>query len=294
MKKINLNSAIAPLLVCAAALLTTPAQAQSNLVQVEIDSTDREAVNNPELADLLSNRFKVVGRSYQVRNVNGGKERGSVAATRPYYAFPLAQAQGQTKPVVAATLTFDHPEISMSGENGDEAVDASETMGFFSVDRVSLDDLRELPGASSSNQELIDLCTEIFNDLGDGTGYGTLTASKSNNGRFQTIALNANALAAINSAIADGDGHFLIGGSLLSGRSPGNGLPRGVQERIFRGADDSGGAGFPEIKLTLSFGDQAPAPAPAPALGGIFGLSLLGTGLGGVGLAARRRKRKRS
>lgn len=287
-----LKSSRALLLIGCMALTSTPAQAQTNTV--EIESSDREAVNNPDLVDLLSSRFKVVGRSYQVRAVSGGAETGSVSATRPYYAFPLAQAQGQSKPVVRATLTFDHPEISMSGPDGDEAIDPTETMAFFSIDNVSLQELRDLPGPSNSNQADINLAKRIFDDLADGTRYGYLTASPANNGQFQTITLNSDALEAINAALAAGNSDFLIGGTLASGRLPGDALPRGVQERIFRGADDSGGANFPDIKLTLTFGDQAPEPASAPVLGGLFGLSLLGTGLGGVGLAARRRKRYRA
>lgn len=271
------------------ALSSAPAQAQSSTV--ELDSTHREAVNNPDLVDLLSKRFKVVGRSYQVRAVNGGVARGSVSATRPVYGFSLDQAQGQNGKVVSATLTFKHPEISIFGPDGDEALDPTERMAFNSVEDFSLQELDNLPGPSSTDPTDIALCKRIFDDLGDGVRYGYLKASTANNGKFQTVRLNSDAVNALNAAIDSGKQEFSIGGTLISGRKPGNGLPRGVQERIFRGADDSSGAGYPEIKLTLTFAQEAP---PAPALGGIFGLSLLGTGLGGVGLAARRRKRKRS
>lgn len=271
------------------AISSGPVQAQATTVVIE--STEREAINDPELVDLLSNRFKVVGRSYQVRAVNGGTERGSVSTTRPVYAFPLSSAQGQSKKVLSATLTFLHPEISISGPDGDEAIDPTETMTFKSIEKFTVSDLNSLPGPSNSNPGDLALCKRIFDDLGDGLSYGTLTASKDNNGKEQTVSLNVNAIRELNKAIAAGDDNFIIGGTLTSGREPGNGLPRGVQERIFRGSDDSGGFGYPEIKLTLTFDDP---PPPVPALGGIFGLSLLGTGLGGVGLAARRRKRKRA
>lgn len=276
-----------------AASASLSAQAQENEVTVvELESETREAINNPDLVQFLSGRFKVVGRSYQVRAVNGGVARGSVSATRPVYSFLLNGAAGQGSEVVQASLTFQHPEISIFGPDGDEALDASETMAFFSVEETTSSDINRLPGPSNSVASDIALATKIFDDLGDGTEYGTLTASKAQNGTTQTVFLNAQAVAAINAAISNGQQEFLIGGSLTSGRTPGNGLPQGVQERIFRGADDSGDFGYPEIKLRLSFGGPLPKPAPAPALGGVLGLSLLGTGLGGAGIFGMRRRRK--
>lgn len=284
----------------ATALLSTPgsvARAQSETV-VAIDSTDREALNSPLVVSIASGRFKVVGRSYQVRAISQGEEAGSVAATRPYYIFPLNSARGQAGRVIKATLTFKHPDGSMSGPDDDEALDPTETMTFYPIDRFSTQELRDLrepwvPGTqqpATPTQAQLDDLGLIFDDLGDGPSYGTLTASPADNGTTQTVSLNSSAVRALNQAIANRDADFKIGGDLSSGRRPGEGHARGVQERIFRGADDSGGAGFPEIRLTLTFSD---APAPAPLLGlGLIGPALLGLGLGGLGVASRRRKKR--
>lgn len=274
---------------------TALAQAGADLV---IESEDREAVNAPEAVPFLSNRFKVVGRSYQCRTINDGKERGSVPGTRPYYSFPLAQLRGPSGgSVSAATLTFLHPQISFFGPENDEAVDSSETMTFFPVERFDVDGLRALPGRPAAfpglaTQAELSQLQAIFDDLGDGTPLGTLTATTANNGKLQTISLNSAGVRALNAAINNPDqSHFIVGADLTSGRGPGEGLPRGFQERIFRGADDSGGAGYPEIKLGITFGEP---PAPAPAIsGGILGLGLLGTGLGGLGVAGLRRRKRR-
>lgn len=268
----------------------TSAHAQDDVVQVEIESTQREAINNPDLLQFLNRQFKVPGRSYQVRDLNRGPDQDTIAATRPVFVFPMGQAQGQSnKTVVAATLTFLHPQNSFSGKNGNPPPDDAETMEFKSVDNFTADELIALPGDATSSARDLELAQRIFDDLGDGRGYGRLTASSANNGQTQTISLNASALSALNLAIATGKQDFIIGGTLITGRKAGSGLTQGTVERIFRGSDDSAGAGFPEIKLTLSFAEP---DVPAPALGGVFGLSMLATGLGGVGLATRRRKRK--
>lgn len=267
-------------------LYAAPALAQSQ-VEIDIDSSDRESVNNPDILDFVENRFKIVGGSYQVRAVNGTSQQGAVQASRPYFAFPLSGARGQSKPLVGATLTFDHPTNSVSGTD-----DPTETMALFAVEDVSLQDLRRLPGPATSSASDLALARRIFDDLGSGNRFGYLTASAQNNGKLQTIRLNSNAVKAISDAIAAGESDFIIGGALASGRLPGDTMTRGKVERIFQGSDTSAGADFPPTKLTLIFADEPLEPAAAPVLGGLFGLGLLGTGLGGVGLAARRRKRK--
>lgn len=276
------------------------AQAQSNS-EVVLESVDRESVNNPKILSFVANRFKIVGNSYLVRTVSAGPAAGSVPASRPYYTFKIEDAGGQQKPLVKATLTFFHSTTSVDPVSAATGIeDSSETMTFYSVDNFKANQLRDLreplkPGtevpATPFSQAALDNLGAIFADLGDGTVYGTLTASTANNGKFQTITLNEDAIRDLRRALDNGDKNFVIGGDLTSRRAPGNGLRRGVQERIFRAGDNTGETPTPQIKLTLTFGDEE-APSVAPALGGLFGLGFLGTGLGGVGLLGLRRRKR--
>lgn len=263
------------------------ALAQQNTRTVTISHSDREAVNAPQILSAASNRFKVIGNSYQVRDI--ATQNGSIPATRPYFIFSLSSAGQGT--VVDAKMRFKHPDGSFDGN-----VDDSETMTFFSVDRFSAQQLRALQTpvrpngdpATPFSQSALNNLQQIFDDLGDGTNYGTLRASAANAGTFQTISLNSNARRDLTTAINQGKTEFILSGDLTSGSSSDAPHPFGTQERIFRGSDGTGGRAQPPIQLILTISDETPSSAPVLG-GGLLGMALLGTGLAGVGLRRRRK-----
>lgn len=265
------------------------ALAQQGTRTVVINHSDREALNAPDAVSLASNQFRVVGSSYQVRAVSNGQ--ASLPATRPFFIFPLGSAGRGT--VVSAKLRFEHPQISYV-----DSPDPTETMTFFSIDRFSNNELRAVqtplrPGTSTPatpfSRADLDNLGAVFDDLGDGTIYGTLTSSAADNGTFQTATLNANARQAISAALAAGRSEFALGGDLTSRNTSSNPHPRGTQERIFRGADGSGSNPPAPTQLILEIRDGGAAPAPVLG-GGLFGVAMLGTGLAGLGLGRRRRR----
>jgi hypothetical protein len=105
----------------------------------------------------------------------------------------------------------------------------------------------------------------IYNDLGSGTVYGTVTVSALDNGTLISINLNAAAIAALNSA---NNGLFSIGGAL-----------RGSEARIFANSD---GLGLTK-ELVVQTNDSGPIPEPMT-------LVLFGTGLAACAAKLRRRK----
>src|SRR5262249_17057235 len=61
--------------------------------------------------------------------------------------------------------------------------------------------------------------TDIFNDLGSGTSYGSQTVSSADNGKLVTVNLNAAAVAALSAAIGS---QVALGGALTTANGPGN------------------------------------------------------------------------
>lgn len=261
------------------------AQAQSTIV---INHSDREAVNNPEYLGNLSGRFKVVGGSYQARawtNLDGLQD----AATRPYFIFPLGSIPSGTT-ISEIKLRIFHPTRSY------DSPDPTEDLTFFSIDRATVSQLRALkeptlpngdPDTPSASQ-LAEL-GRIFKDLGDGTNYGKLVGSPAKNGKYQTVTLNQNAVDDLNRAIREGKSEFALGGDITS-IIKGQVFPQiGQTQRIFKASDGSAGTPKPPTNMILTV--EGGGSTPAPVLGGAFGVILLGTGLGGVGLRSRRRRR---
>lgn len=274
-----------------ASLLLAGAQAQAQSTIV-LNHSDREAVNNPEYLGNLAGRFKVVGGSYQARawtNLEGLQD----SATRPYFIFPLATIPSGTT-VSEIKLRIFHPTRSY------DSPDPTEDLTFFSIDRATVSQMRALkeptlPNGDADTPSASQLAElgRIFKDLGDGTNYGKLVGSPANNGKYQTVTLNQNAVDDLNRAIREGKTEFALGGDITS-ITRGQVFPqRGQSQRIFRASgDSSAGTPKPPTNMILTVEGGGSGSTPAPVLGGAFGVILLGTGLGGVGLRSRRRRRQ--
>ena len=141
--------------------------------------------------------------------------------------------------------------------------DSSEILGLFDVS-TNAATLNNNEGTSAA----------IFDDLGMGVSYGTFVVDRYTFSDMDTLifSLNAAAIADINAA----SGFFSIGGSLQS-ISVGT-----TTEGITFG---SSGAGIQRLIVETS--DVAAVPEPATLL-------LLGTGLAGVAVRARKRRKSKT
>lgn len=188
---------------------------------------------------------------------NGGSSTnnyfvGAASGTvfRNYFVFDLTFVGG----VTSAQLRLHRPG------NVDLDTDPSETYVLYAVQDPSA--LGTLTG------------TDIFQDLGSGTVYATITLPTpvSFDSEFVIIDLNAEALAAIQSA--QGTGLFAIGGAITTLRMP----PSPIGSEGLFGMSQ----GFSAQLITN--GQALPTPEPATMI-------LLATGLAGVAAGARKRRK---
>ncbi|MEO0510289.1 MAG: PEP-CTERM sorting domain-containing protein [Verrucomicrobiota bacterium] len=232
-------------------------------------SVDVTTTNRGSIDDFVF--FAGYGEAYQVRATGSSGSRAEV--TRNFHVFDLSNLSGT---VTSATITFFHPGENGQGSTSYDSPDSSETITFFDVGSSSASDIASFTNALG-----------VFADLGTGTSYGTLTTDSSVNtlddsGTFQTITLNSDALASIQSSI-DLGGDWLIGGSLTTWQPDGSQLPGGnpnANERIFRGSTSAAFANLPPTTLTL---DGVVVPEPS--------LLTLFLGLGALGFSTVRRRR---
>jgi hypothetical protein len=114
-----------------------------------------------------------------------------------YFVFDLS---GITGNVTGAQLQLFNPGDPNDGYNGPSG--SSITYSVFDV------------STSISNLESDNIgATGIFNDLGSGTSYGSVSVSAASNGTTVTITFNSAGLSAIQSAEG---GSFAVGGALAS------------------------------------------------------------------------------
>ncbi len=193
---------------------------------------------------------------------------------RNYFAFDLSAYAGQT--FGSAELSLYNPKY---GDLNTTTNNPNSYGGFAQSNTAGLDagvqprwetfDLHQVttPSANILNGGA---GQQGFADLGDGPVFGSYTASLADNGSFIRIALNADGLAALNSAVG---GTFILGGSL----STINICSTCGSQTVFGFSND------PSLALTqLSL---APVPEPETYAMMLLGLSLVGT-------IARRRTRK--
>ncbi len=112
---------------------------------------------------------------------------------QPYFNFDLSS---QTGTVTQAVLRVYHPE------GGYNSPDDTETVNLYEVTTDAADLLTE------------DGYAAIHTDLGDGTVYGSFETSLSDEGSYEEITLNADALEAINAQM--GNGTWSVGAGLTS------------------------------------------------------------------------------
>lgn len=166
-------------------------------------------------------------------------------------SFFLFDLSGVGGTIVSATLSFG------LGNLGYNSTDASEGVGFFEISASSVGKLE------SSTQD-----ASTYSDLGTGINLGYPSFTNAMENSTVTNVLTPLWLSALNGASG---GKFGLGGSLIT--FGGNG-----EEGVF------GGSTGQQVKLTITTRDSGVIPLPA-------GLPLLLSGLGGLALLRRSRRR---
>ena len=210
---------------------------QAAAQQMTISHLFRGAFNSVEIVGMLSQPWKVLGNSYQVRTLGDGTR--ALQATRSYFTFDL---QGISGTVTAAALRIAHPQNSFQGN------EPFETVELYDVHTPSAS--LQSPPAGPDTAPL----AEIYRDLGTGQRFASFAAGEQDNGSVQAIALDAAAVQSLNRSIASGAGEWSIGATLASG----NATAFGATDRVFRGSDESGGRPQPATLLVLDLDPAVP------------------------------------
>lgn len=207
-------------------LALVPAQAQNlNPVRSGLFNSSGISVNNSQPAN----------QSYFV-----GQEEGS--ERRNYFVFNLT---GIASPITSATLRLYNPIFNPDSANGYFG-DATETYELTSTtaDPTAIQGAFG-PGAAGQ---------AIYNSLGTGTSFGTITASTASNGQTLTLTFNAAGLGALNAGIG---GLVALGGRITT-------IVGGGNQYLFNAVDPTGGLPIndtPPVVLSLTTGGGA-APEP--------------------------------
>lgn len=233
-----------------ALLLTSTAVVPANAAIVTLNSggADRGAFYSSIAYGLVGGDGKVLNNSYQIGHLGDGA--ASNLATAGYFIFDLSSVAGNT--INSATLRIYHPSNSYNSTDPSETVTLFDVSTSHSILRTSLPGPLDLTALDA-----------VVADLSGGTSYGSFTATLTDNSTYESTALNAAALTALNLAIG---GEWAVGGAVTT-----NGLTGlGVRERIFRGSVVSS----PVTELVLDL-----TPVPVPAAVWLFGSSLVALGV---------------
>lgn len=206
------------------------AGSDGSTMPIVLNHTSRGAFNSSAVVTLLSQPWKVVGSSYQVRHLGDGM--ASLPATRSYFTFDLSSVSGT---ITAAELRIAHPS------NSYDSGDASEMVELFDVSTAGS------TLASPDDTQPLTVLDAIFDDLGGGVSFGAFTATAADNDTTEIIVLNGAALTSLNT-VAGTSTPWSIGASLTSASA----TTFGATERIFRGSDDTGGGGPPSTELEVT------------------------------------------
>jgi hypothetical protein len=169
------------------------------------------------------------------------------AEYRNFFVFDLTSLANET--VVSATLRLWNPIADPPDQyyDGFESVDPTET---YEVVEVTTPAAALLLGSV--------LATQVYQDLGDGTAYGSRVFSAADNGTNVEIALDAAGVAAIDGAV----GLFAIGGHLTTLQASPFDL-----ETVFGGTD------------ATSLRELVIETVPEPATGALMAIGLISIAL---------------
>ena len=129
---------------------------------------------------------------------------GDIAASgfselRNFFVFDLS---GVTGPVLGATLELYNPSDPPDAGDGYSSPDPFETYSLWEI-------VTDIPTLTAGGSGL----TGIFDDLGGGTGFGTIDMTAADNGTVVSIGLNHNAEASIEAAAG---GLWAVGGAVMT------------------------------------------------------------------------------
>jgi hypothetical protein len=230
-------SCIAKTLSLAGIVLGMLGASAAGAATIVIDATDSGWYDDSGSHDINNDNYLVGWRGAEYRN---------------YFVFDLTSIATET--VVSATLRLFEPAVNPPEfyADGYDSGDPSETYELVQV---------ITPAAALIPSGI--LATPIYDDLGDGTVFGTRAITAADNGTNVDIALNAAAVSAIDSAI----GLFALGGHITT-------LVSGFASEFAFGSTSAASLRQLVIETTA---------VPEPASGALVSLGLLA-------IAARRRR----